>query len=294
MKTLTVAYMTARKEPHFEWFLDSLKRELGKQYDSTHKIIVDLYAEKRRMVGHRFDHVECKPNVWQGPHRLTKEDFWAKAACLNTAICMCKTDWIAFIDDRSLILPGWLRGVQRAMVHGYAVCGSYEKVDNLVVENGQPKTYRRHPDGRDHRRGNKNGAVRCHGSWWFGCNNACPLEWALQVNGYDETCDGCSAEDVFFGFMLQNNNLPIMYDVSMKILEDRTAGQLTGGFKRMDKGVSPLDKSHKLVEMLANRKRTIHQWDLRAVRDQWQRTGEWPIPTGPDRDFYDGQKLSEM
>lgn len=293
MKSLTICYCTARKQPHFEWFFDSLKRELGDAYSKTPKIIVDLYAKERNDQAPSVLHVEPKPNVWSGPHRLTKEDWWSKSAYLNTAICMCQTDWIAFIDDRSVILPGWLKAVQRAMHHGYAVCGSYEKVDNLTVNNGVIH-YKPHPDGKDHRKGNPKGPVKAHGSWWFGCNNACPLEWALQINGYDETCDGCSAEDVFFGFMLQNNGLPLMYDMSMKIIEDRTAGQLSGGFKRSDKGISPNDKSHKLVELLANRKRTMHQWDLRKVREQWQRTGEWPIPTGPDRDFYDGQLLKDM
>jgi hypothetical protein len=41
-------------------------------------------------------------------------------------------------------------------------------------------------------------------------------------------------------------------------------------------------------------KRAGHQWDLQAVRSQILNGGAWPIPTEPQKDWYDGQDLSAM
>lgn len=311
--SLTIAYITSRKSPHFEWFIQSLDSQLlaGQKINV---ILVDaLFKERDGLLyypfledcsfARRILHIAPKPNIWQGEHRATAQDWWAASNARNTAICCCQTDWIAFVDDRSVLLPNWLACVEAAMKQGYAVCGSYEKVINLKVEAGRVITYEEPtnekaiPSGKDCRLNapdlQKNGASLCPGAWWFGCANAVPMEWALAVNGYDETCDGVSMEDVIFGIMLKNNGYPICFDPRMKMLEDRTPGTLEPLMRREDKGKSPDDKSHAMLKMLEGSKRALHPVDLRAVREQVLNGGKFPLPKGPYRDWYDGEVIDQ-
>lgn len=247
---------------------------------------------------------EPKPTVWQGKHRLTKDDWWAAANARNTAIALCKTDWIAFVDDRSVLAPTWLEAVVAAMDGNYAVCGPYEKRVGMTVENGYIKNGGI-ITGQDNRlayvtqhwtdpRHKLTNPYDCPGNWWYGCSTALPLEWALQVGGYDETCDGLSGEDYVFGLMLQNNRFPIKYDTRMAIVEDRTADKLGPTMIRRDKGTSPDDKSHELLNMLRDQREAQHGFDLRKLRAAVLAGNPWPKPWGPTKDFYDGQPLSEM
>ena len=238
MKSLTIAYITSRSEPMFNWFLDSLSRQVGK--DSAKVIIVDSLKQERPITGDGIVHVEPKPSIWQGKYRITKTDWWAVSNARNTALCLCETDWIAFLDDRCVLMPGWYDCLKQAIRHGYAVCGSYEKRAGMTVESGVIK-HGGTVTGEDARIGNDNGVVRVPGGeWMFGCNFALPLEWALQVNGVDQTCDGLSMEDAIFGLQLQNNGFPIMYDKRMKIVEDRTPEHCGPVMRREDKGESRL------------------------------------------------------
>lgn len=301
LPTLTVAFITARKEPKFEWFLDSIANQIGgTAVDEI--IIVDAYKELRDkdFTGGNIRHVLPKPTVWQGKHRLTKADWWAASNARNTALCLCQTDWIAFLDDRCVIMPGWLDAISRAMRGNYIVAGSYQKRSKMVVESGFIKGFDKliGNDSRIEQR--PSGMEKCPGQWLFGCNFALPLEAALQVNGFDETCDGSGSEDTMFGLMLSNAGYQINFDPSMRIIEDRTEGEISAGhgvdsvMHRKDKGVSPNDKSHALLNMLKDKKRAIHQWDLRKIRDDVLKGGKFPIPTLPDKDFFDQQPLSEM
>jgi hypothetical protein len=278
--------------------------------NDTRVIIVDMLHEERDggfisslfngPLGNRVTRISPKPTVWQGKHRLTKDDWWAMSNARNTAICYCETQWIAFLDDRCVLMPGWLSAVKDAMRGGYAVCGTYEKVSNLVVLSGRVSTYDQQRNengiltGVDSRDFHGQYPVRAPGQWFFGGSVAAPLEWMLNINGYDETCDGLSMEDVICGLMLENNNYPICYDPRMKILEDRTPGVGAHNMIRKDKGVSPNDKSHAMLNMLRGLRRSMHQWDLSEIRQTVLAGGAFPIPEGPKRDWYDGQLLSEM
>lgn len=295
--SLTIALTTARQEPKFDWFLRSLENQLH-EGDPVKVIIVDLLFGKRGITTD-FQMVPVKPNVWQGEHRLTTSDYWAKSAALNTAICLCKSDWMAFCDDRAVLMPGWLDAIKRAMKGNYAVCGSYEKRSGMTVTDGvitNPGTL----IGEDPRKKSINHQMwkLTGGAWgnagqWFGCTNALPLEWALQVNGYDESCDSMRYEDTTFGGMLAENGYPIKYDPRMGIVEDRTTGH-DALVKSQDKGVSPNDKSHALLRRVAGKKQATHHWNLREIREKVLRGEPFPIPNQPTHDWYDYQLLSEF
>ncbi len=309
MKTLTVAFITSRHEPRVEWFLDSLAIQAD---PGTQVIIIDPYRPEGRNSNVRIAHP--KPTVWQGPHRLTKADWWAASNSRNTAICLCETEWIAFVDDRSVLKPTWVEAVRAAMADWYVVCGPYEKVHNLQVSGPRVVGLSRpeydftwdgkKTDGKDsrvqyiedHYLQHKHlcNPYEAPGEWTYGCSLALPLEWALQVNGFDESFDGASGEDYIFGLTLKNNGFPIKFDLRMGMIEDRTPGHLGPTIIRQDKGVSPNDRSHWLLNKHRTQRRSQHQWDLRQVRAAAITGHGFPVPSWPNRDPYDGQPLSEM
>jgi hypothetical protein len=191
--------------------------------------------------------------------------------------------------------------VQEAIEREYVVCGTYQKVHDLVVENGLVKSFTSLPD-RDTRLDysdkywkphfRRDGPYKCPGEWTYGCSLALPLEWALRVGGYDELADGSSGEDYIFGLMLENHGFPIYFDPRMKMIEDRTPGQIGPVSMRRDKGVSPNDKSHALLARLRVRKTAELPADLRGIRAMVQAGKPFPAPTSPHLDWYDNQPIS--
>jgi len=111
---VTLAYFTSRRDCNVEWFVDSLARWVPVEERHTiHLLFIDLHlwaltpeagntywrrgdlisltdptwhVESRRekfanAVKGRFDflHLPVKPNVWQGPFRFTKKDWFCAA-----------------------------------------------------------------------------------------------------------------------------------------------------------------------------------------------------------------------
>lgn len=292
MKTLTIAYITARKQPHIEWFFDSLQNQTDKEFGGIPVVVVDSYqGELRNLNSELVKHVRPKPNVWQGENRLTKQDWWAVSNARNTALCLCNTDWIVWVDDRCVLMTGWLDAVRAAMKGEYAVCGNYEKrhsmtVENGVIQNGGIIT------GKDARE--SHGLHNCYGQFWGG-TYATPTEWALNINGWEELVDGLGAEDYIFGFMLCNAGYMTKYDPALKIVEDRTPGESGPDMKKTDKGVSPKDKSHAALDKFGGLKRAIHPWDIRQIRESVLKGEPFPgIEAFPKEDWYDGQPIEQF
>ncbi len=298
MKSITYAFITSRFKPQKRWFWHSLVRQLrADEADAVKVLFID--AQMANDDFPLFTHPP-KPSVWSGPTRLTTRDWWSAANARNTALCLCETEWICFVDDRSVLLPGFVRSVREAMAGNYIVCGTYEKRRGMTVEKGVIKhagivtgADSRGQYCEQHYRG-MNPPFKAPGEWTYGCAIALPLEWALSVGGLDESCDGLSGEDYVFGLMLANHGYPIMFDPRMKLVEDRTPGETDPVSIRRDKGVSPSDKSHKLLELLRGRKTALHAFDLRAERAKILAGGEWSPPWGPTFDFFDNQPISEM
>jgi hypothetical protein len=300
---LTVAYVTARQDPMFQWFFDSLANQLG-LHDKIKVVIVDFLAEKRNKEAydtHGLDvkWIEPKPSIWQGRHRITKEDWWAMSNARNTALCVCETEWIAFCDDRCVLLPSWLDAVKKAMTGNYIVVGSYEKRSKMAVERGFIKGFEKLIGADPRLKQSPAGLKNCPHSWFFGCTFALPLATALDINGFEEGCDSLSMEDSIFGLNLRNAGFNITFDPAMRIIEDRTEGETSSGhsgvMKRTDKGVSPNDKSHAALKRFGARKRTEFTPDLRQVRETYNFKGaDWPEAINYEKDWYDGQNIAEL
>lgn len=325
-----MAYITARPEPRFEWFFDSLSLNARRE-EISQIIVVDFFAQEcdgqtAEKVSQRIEHVmTCakhfhkitrvvppKPNVWQGKHRLTPRNWWAASNARNSALCLCKNDFIAYLDDRCVLAPTWLDAVLEAREKQYAVCGVYEKRSKLMVLNGRIVDEGELLASDVRMKGVTDPQRRrpCPGEWVFGCTFALPTEWMLNVNGFSELSDSASMEDVIFGKMLENNGYPIYHDGRMKMIEDRTIEECDSAgldraefknpahnMKRSSKEKHPNDvndKLHTLLRTEAKLKRSTHQWDLRVVRNSVLAGNSFPVPTTPTHDWHDQQALKDM
>jgi len=286
----TIVYVTGRKEPHLDWAVEDLQRQMSDK-DELHLVVVDALDRSLAALGVaasalRFRSAVVtppKPNIWQGPHRVTSVDWWANSNSRNTGIVLCKTDYVAFLDDRCHLGPRWLETVRVA-----------EKKRRSVVVG----TYDRHEDGKltvDHRRQLcPDGKRDCGGGWLYGCTLALPLAWCLECNGFEEGCDGLSGEDYIFGFMLGNNGHRIDFTPSLFVSLERSDAH-GNTYVRVDKGTSPNDKSHAALDRFKKRKRTEFTPDLTKMRDDLARGGAFPIPdpAGDYRDWYDGTLIRD-
>jgi hypothetical protein len=318
--TLNIAWITGRKNGCFEWFADSLRRETGGDYTDIRVIVVDFWAEPNRSedgsmfkrilyfgderVGANAVITPPKPCVWQGPHRLTSKDYFAASNARNTAICYAKDGWIAFVDDLSVLMPGWLKAAREAIAQNYIACGAYQKVCSLIVEDGLAKSWDSPPRGVDPRwvTGDDAKAVDCPGCYLFGCSVLAPVEAFLKINGWPEACDstGVGAEDPFTGNTLEATGHKLKYDRRMFTLESEELHHIGNQMHRCDKGNigTPDSKSHACVRMLTGAKRfdnDFHEYpDLAALRQHILAGGEFPLPRNPRHDWYSGQSLSEL
>ena len=315
---LTIAYFTNRPDPKIRWFFDSLHRETGGDYSGIKVVVVDFFAHDR-MSGRLAQSgggytalmdapcspvvVAPKPTVWQGPHRLTTQDYFAASNARNTAICHAPDGYIAFVDDLSVLLPGWLNAVREAMAGGYIALGAYKKQKQLVVENGNVVSFEEFPLGVDSRwnHGNDSRPVTAAGSWMFGCSLAAPVQAFLDINGFDEDGDSMGGEDYAAGMMLEKHGYTFKYDRRMLTYESEEDHAQLPVFKRVIKKthMHPIDASHAYLSMLTTGGRTkapnyFGEGGITALRQHILAGGEFPITQIPQHHWPDGQPLSEM
>jgi glycosyltransferase involved in cell wall biosynthesis len=306
---LTIAFMTCRKEPMLDWFISSLHRECKGDFTGISIKVIDFYADSivRHVDPKKIDpfskvisfHAPM-PSVWQGKYRLTKKDYFAASNARNTALCLAPDGWIAYVDDLSVLMPGWLSCVRQAMEKNYIVLGAYKKVLNLEVDSDGNATYTDFPAGVDSRwnSGHPDKPVIAAGSWLFGCSLAAPVEAFLKINGWDNDCNGSGYEDYIAGIMLEKAGYSFRYDRKMLTLESEERHHTDSSFVRFDKGVSPNDKSHAFLKLVLNGRHVAPNYfgdgGIRAVREKVLNGEPFPIIKVPDRDWYDGQLLSEL
>ena len=279
---ITIGFITARDEPQLHWLIGGLA-EQAKKSDEFELIVVDALGRPAAAIGYvpiraitKIVETRPKPTIWQGPHRITEHDFFANANARNTALALCTTDYICFVDDRCRIDRKWLDEVRRGEKKRESVlCGPCDKHE----DSGHVLDHRRQISPR--------GKKGCSGGWCFGANHALPLEWALDVNGFEEGCDPVGLEDCTFGHMLENAGRRIDFVAEMSLQQDRKGFSHPFGFPRHDKGQSPNDKSHALQKRFYGRTRTEFTPDLRAMRQQISQGQPFPLPNINHRDWYD-------
>lgn len=307
---LTVSYITNRIEPKFEWFFSSLRAEgvdCGIQiidYHADAEGRVDSVKRLAEQYGISVKrHITPKPSVWQGVHRLTQKNFFAASNASNTAIATCDTPWVVFVDDLSVLMPGWWKCVNEATLRNGVTCGAYRKVHDMSVdlETGRIKPFRDNPNGWDVR-GNHVGwgkLVPCGGEWFFGCSFVASIDDLLKCNGFDEDCDGMGYQDTITGSMLSKNGVKFWYDSRMLTIESEdlhhTSGQV---FLRWDPGQSPNDKSHAMINMLNSGRKWAPNYfgpeGLRGLRESVLNGGQFPIVQIPQNEWFTGIKLKDI
>lgn len=317
---LTVAYMTSRWDPKIHWFMQSLSHEMLRaaiDYTMLSVVVVDFWHAERDLrrgphaemgerpnvlwqVNEHWKHVAPKPNVWQGEHRRTKVDWFAAANARNTALCLAPDGWIAYVDDLSVLMPGWLERVREAMKSNTITFGAYKKVKNLVVEDGVATSYEEFPGGIDSRwgKGSDYGPVQAAGSWLFGCSLAGPVEAFLSVNGWNESCDGLGSEDYITGINLEKKGWRFAYDRRMLTLESEELHHVGPIMKRSDYGVSPNDKSHAILNA------TLHgngwapnyfgEGGIRALRERVLAGEPFPVCRIPEHEWFSRTRLEDL
>jgi hypothetical protein len=296
---LTAVYITARDNPEFNWMRAALGnlRIVGIYKGDADKPVI-VYPDTEITIGR-----PVKPNIFQGPFRITKQDWWFAAGARNTGICHVKTPWVLFLDDRSVLTPGWEAAIEAAISGNYIVAGAYEKRANMrvdyngIVDEGSLLA----EDGRLKwcQSNNVQTPFQCGGEWLYGAAFAMPVEWYLNANGQDETTGGLGFEDTPFGIVLQNNGYPFRYDPRLKLVEDRTGGECGPTMFKSDFGVSPNDWSHAFLERCRKNKRSEHlftpELDLRKQREEI--LAGWPFPIPEKREYrhpFTNQLISEI
>ena len=228
---ITIAYITARLDPRFDLFVDTISPQL----QPTDQIVfIDHYLEfdanrhsqYKELVGNRFDmiHIPPKPSIWRGVHKKSRRAFYDTAGAKNTAAIVAKHDYIVFLDDLCAVHPGWRDYHQKAADKGWIFCGSYESVLGLkVLPNGE--IYYTRVGGRDGRKEHQltDEPLKMYPSWVFGSNVGFPMECLQKVNGYDEACARAGIEDVQLGARLGNAGFSeiMYYDKNCMVNEDQ-------------------------------------------------------------------------
>lgn len=315
--SLTIVYITFRQRPRFEWFARSLDREfrqVGIDRAQVQILVIDgrlwkdgdtrrselLDASEGKIC---FEHHSPKPNVWQGPHRLTKTEFFCAASVRNTAFALARGSHVIFVDDLSVLLPGWLAAHVRAAEGEYTLCGTTCKNNDILVGGeGNILSFSPFPPGQDSRLPYLHGDLQsCTGSWLFGGTFSVPMSFALEVNGQDEINDTIGGEDYDFGFRLERAGCAVKISRLCGTIEDEAGHHAEAPMIRLDKpwpGPDGPYTSNLLLNRLVrdkDRKLAVgNDFNLRQLRDCVLAGQSFPVPTTPTVHWADGQPLADM
>lgn len=313
MPQLTIAYITFRERPRFEWFVASLNREFRSSPDidrsTVQVLVIDGCYPRKLEADFLFEHRPPKPTVWQGPHRLTQRDYSCAANARNTAFALSRHAHVVFVEDLSVLLPGWLKAHAHAATHGYVLAGTTCKYFDLQCDAdgsytfGQPSIDVRLIAGQDSRLRMlpDDGLLHpCPGSWLYGGTFSTPIETALQANGHDEIYDSIGGADWDFGVRVERTGVKMLITRACGTVED----ELGHGAKlvtRLDKPWLRPDgpsSSNRLLNRLLSESDRVwtlgNNFNLRALRERVLAGEPFPIPTEPTTHWVDGQPLSEM
>lgn len=120
-----------------------------------------------------------------------------------------KGEYIVFHDDNCRLYPDWIERHVKWLEQGYLVAGnwlSYQEID--TNGKGVIGVY-----GWEHRSKMVKEPKIVSGGWLYGGNFSFPLRVAIDINGFDERCDGeMGQDDVNFGIRAERRGYRTMYD----------------------------------------------------------------------------------
>jgi len=282
---VSIVYATGRAEPAFEWLADSLARQLG-DGDDVEVIVVDRLHDKARgerfraAAADRFDlvHVPPKPTPWQGPHRLTRADWFAASSARNSGLVHATAPYVAFVDDCAVVMPGWWDTVARGARGGAVLAGAYQRRSAMVVREGILVDGHLDAHGLDARwsRGDDAKPVPIGGGELYGSSFAAPRELLLAVNGLDELCDGLGQEDVHLGLRLEAAGATIAYARAMLTIESEELNHAGAALERHDRWLPAPRYSERLAEFGVHERHTDGRTDAsHMMLDIVLGTGSW-------------------
>lgn len=264
---ISIIYSTNRIEPRFEWFIQSLWVQTTPQERQDIEIIYIDYCKGQRApieVNGEFKiiHAAPKPNIYQGPLRKTTGEYFSPASARNTGVLLSQGDYIVFVDDVSILMPGWWDAVKRNARRGITVTGSYQKHFEMVVEDGQLVSSRAHDMGKDSRWSmGGSDPMKLTGSILFGCSLGIPSDVIMAVNGFDEICDSIGGEDYHLGIRLNHSGVAVYYDRQMMTVESEELHNQPYLMKREDR-VLPQDQYMERLKYYGVSKRHYNgNWD---------------------------------
>ena len=150
------------------------------------------------------------------------EIFFDASGTRNTGFIVCNTEYIVFVDDLSVLMPGWLSYHKWAAENKLIFAGAYNKVSDIVFENNVFKSYK--GSDIDCRLTSQltDESISIGGGWIFGANSGFPMEYIEKVNGYDEYLARRGCEDCNIGVRLENAGYKskMFYNKNCLIIED--------------------------------------------------------------------------
>jgi hypothetical protein len=353
MIPVTIAYITSRKDPKVSWFVDSLARsvpveerhmidllfidrhlwaitpEAGARYFPRGGLIslVDqtwqsearqrMYADA---VKGRFNYraIPVAPCCHQGPFRLTTRDLFCAGVARNSAAIMAQHDYLLCVDDLSVLLPSWWPNAKYAAENNLCCAGVYRKQKQLVVEDGEIKSFEDFPSGRDTRwdHTSDSGIIPWRGNDVYGCSFGVPIAMMVAINGVDELCNGGGQDDYEMAIRMERAGAKWWINRNLQTWESEEGHHTEPSLPRERKIVTPeclppgYDEYHYVNEaerfysdhVFLNRLRnetnrftTIAQWtNIRQARAEFKASQRILIPELPTHDWRDNQPLSEM
>lgn len=322
---LSIIYVTARKQPMFQWFVETLISQYESGVVTDQIVFVDSflqYEEDRKqklekIVGGRFKflHIAPKPSIWCGKYRKTKTNFFDASSTRNTGIIAAEHDHVVFIDDLSALSDGWINYHRKAASEKFVFCGAYDKVSNIVIEGNRIVSY--NAKNMDFRMQSQpeNQSIPITGGWVFGQNVSFPLEILEKINGYDEFLARRGCEDCNLGVRIElagykdkifyNKNCLIIEDEEMHWCAENPVDEFYA--KRVWKS----DYSHhkKVSDFMCKTMEDIEQkhlyaekkfktidtsFDLIKERELFRKTGAFKPVADCDYFDFDGENLNQI